>query len=90
VGRFELDVVARRGPLVVAVEVRTRSARSFERALESIDGRKRARLLQAVDRLWRDHLKHNPGVERIRIDVAAVTFEGRAARIEYIEGAVTG
>lgn len=89
-GRYELDVVARRGPLVVAVEVRTRSARSYERALESIDGRKRARLLHAVDRLWRDHLADKPGVERVRIDVAAVTFEEGAARIEYVEGAVTG
>jgi putative endonuclease len=90
IGSFEIDVVARRGELVVAVEVRTRGARSFERALESIGRAKQRRMLAAADRLWRDHLADTPGVERLRIDVAAVTFEGGETRVEYFESAVTG
>jgi hypothetical protein len=28
-------------------------------------------------------------VQRVRIDVASVTFEGDGARVEYVEGAIT-
>ena len=90
VGGYELDVVARRDSLVVAVEVRTRGAGSYERAFESIGPRKRARLLRAVDLLWHAHLARSLGVEQDRIDAAAVTFEGGATYVEYVEGAVTG
>jgi putative endonuclease len=89
VGTFEIDVVARREELVVAVEVRTRGARSFERGLESIGSAKQRRMLAAAERLWRDHLEDTPGVERLRIDVAAVTFEGGRTLVEYVESAVT-
>ncbi len=88
VGSYEIDVVARRGPLVVAVEVRTRGARSFERALESIGRAKQRRMLAAADRLWREHFASTPDVDRLRIDVAAVTFEGGETRVEYVESAL--
>jgi putative endonuclease len=90
IGAFEIDVVARRGPLVVAVEVRTRGPRSFERPLQSIGRAKQRRLLAAADRLWRDHLAATPDVERLRIDVAAVTFADGRTLVEYVESAVTG
>ena len=89
-GRLEIDVLARRGALVVAVEVRTRGPRAFEGALQSIGSAKRARLLAAVEHLWRTHLARMPGVERVRIDVAAVSFEPGRTRVEYIEGALAG
>ena len=54
VGSFEIDVVARRDDLVVAVEVRTRGARSFEGPLESIGPAKQRRMVAAAERLWRD------------------------------------
>ncbi|MBV9950199.1 MAG: YraN family protein [Myxococcales bacterium] len=88
-GRLELDVVARRGPLVAAVEVRTRGPRSFEGALESLSFTKRLRLTRAVERLWERRLASMRDVERIRIDVAAVTFDGAETRVEYIEGALS-
>jgi putative endonuclease len=90
IGPFEIDVVARRGPLVVAVEVRTRGPRSFERALESIGRTKQRRMLAAADRLWRDHLASTPDIERVRIDVASVTFADGRTDVEYVEAAVTG
>jgi putative endonuclease len=86
-GPLELDLVARRQSLVVVTEVRTRSDRSFERAFESISPAKRARVVRAVDRLWRDRLAADPSIERIRIDAAAVTFDRGQTSIEYIEGA---
>jgi putative endonuclease len=90
VGSFEIDVVARRDDVVVAVEVRTRGARSFEGALESIGRAKQRRMMAAAERLWRDHLADAPDISRLRIDVASVTFRDGQTFVEYFEGAVTG
>jgi putative endonuclease len=87
-GPLELDIIARKGPLVVVVEVRTRGAGSLQGPFESIDGVKRARLKRAVARLWRETLRELKGVERVRIDAAAVRFEDGATTVEYVEGAI--
>jgi putative endonuclease len=87
-GSLELDLVARQGALVVVVEVRTRGRTALESAFGSIGPRKRARLLRAVGRLWRQRLERMAGVERVRIDAAAVTFDGGRTSIEYVEAAI--
>jgi putative endonuclease len=89
-GSFEIDVVARREDLVVAVEVRTRGAGSFEGPLESIGRAKQRRMVAAAERLWIDHLANALDVSRLRIDVASVTFREGQTFVEYFEGAVTG
>jgi putative endonuclease len=89
VGPLELDVVARRGPLVVVVEVRARRAGAMVGPFESIGHEKRARLLRAARGLW-DRKLDRRGVERLRIDVAAVRFERGTTKVEYVEGAVSG
>jgi putative endonuclease len=88
VGAYEIDVVARRGPLAVAAEVRTRGATSFVGPFASVGWRKRRTLRFAVDRLWRRSLSRMCGVERVRIDVAAVTFRGRETLVDYAEDAL--
>ena len=90
VGHLELDVVARRGELLVVVEVRTRGGGSLQGPFESIAAAKRARLARAVDRLWREKLASMSSIERVRIDAAAVTFDGGQTRIEYVSGAISG
>jgi putative endonuclease len=87
-GPLELDIIARRGPLVVVVEVRTRGPRSLESALESIGPVKRMHLKRAVARLWRERLHRVAGVERVRVDAAAVRFAGGETWVEYVEGAI--
>ncbi|HEX8790684.1 MAG TPA: YraN family protein [Polyangiaceae bacterium] len=87
-GALELDVVARRGPLVVVVEVRTRRKGSMQRAFESVTYTKRLRLKRAVRRLWREQLVKMRDVQRVRIDAAAVTFEDGQTKVEYVEGAI--
>jgi putative endonuclease len=89
-GKLELDVVAQRSGLVVIVEVRTRGAGSFQAPFESITPSKRARVVRAVERLWRARLAAMPTVERVRIDAAAVTFDGGQTRVEYVAGAISG
>lgn len=87
-GALELDIVARKGALVVVVEVRTRGAGAWVGALESVTWTKRLRLRQATRRLWHTRLAKMPSIERVRIDVAAVSFVGPKTCVEYIAGAV--
>lgn len=87
-GALELDIVARKGPLVVVVEVRTRGAGAWVGALESVTWAKRQRLRRATGRLWRTRLAGIRSLERVRIDVAAVSFVGSKTCVEYIAGAV--
>jgi putative endonuclease len=89
-GALEVDLVARKEALAVVVEVRTRGPGSYQRALESITPKKRATILRAAERLWRERLAKIDGIERLRIDVAAVTLTPDDTHVEYIEGAITG
>jgi putative endonuclease len=88
-GALEIDLVARLGPLVAVVEVRSRGTSSYQRALASITPKKRATLLRAAERLWRERISKMADVERLRIDVAAVSFARGETHVEYIEGALT-
>jgi putative endonuclease len=88
-GHLELDVVARQGPLLVVAEVRTRGRGSYVGPFESVTPLKRARVLTAVDRLWRRRSSWMQGVQRVRIDVAAVSFVGRETHVEYAPAAIT-
>jgi putative endonuclease len=89
-GPLELDVVAQKGNVVAVVEVRTRGPGSLAGPFESVTGTKRARLKRAVRRLWRERLAAMKDVQRVRIDVAAVTFDGGQTRVEYVEDALGG
>lgn len=89
VSREELDIVARDGDLILIVEVRTRGAGAFQRAFESIGASKRKHIVGAATALWTTRLSKMPGVERVRFDVASVTFDGDKAEVEYIKGAFT-
>ncbi len=88
VGRLEIDLVLRDGPVIVLVEVRTRGPGAWAGALASIDARKRARLRAAGERLWRERFARDATIERVRFDVAAVELlpDGRA-NIEHIKAA---
>jgi putative endonuclease len=67
----EIDLVVVKAGLYVFVEVRSRTGVERGHALETIDGRKRARVLRAA-RMFIDEEK--PQAEAFRFDVIAVTF----------------
>jgi len=73
-GRLEVDIVARRGPIIAVVEVRTRGARAWTSGFGSVDWKKRRRVRRAGERLWQRRYKHDSTVERMRFDVASVTW----------------
>lgn len=90
VGALELDVVGRRGSLVVVVEVRARRPGALVGPFASIGRTKRERLVRAARGLWVRCFARDPGVQRLRIDAAAVAFEGSRTTIDYAEGAISG
>ena len=90
IGALELDLVAKKGDLVVVVEVRARGPGSFEKPLASVSRTKRRTLLRGVRALWKGRIAKMPEVKRIRIDVAAVNrAEDGTLSIEWIAGAFT-
>jgi putative endonuclease len=90
IGSLEIDIVAKKGDLVVIVEVRARGPGSFEKPLASLSRTKRLALLRASRGLWRGRLARMPEVRRVRIDLAAVARdEVGDVSIEWIAGALT-
>jgi putative endonuclease len=86
-GPLELDVVARLGPLVVVVEVRTRGNGAWTSALGSLDELKRARIRRAGERLWRQRFARDPSVQRLRFDAAVVLRTSGNVQVEYVPAA---
>lgn len=77
--RGEIDVVARRGRLVVVCEVKARTSDSHGTALEAVGPTKQAR----VRRTTLDWMESTGVSGTLRFDVAAVTPGG----VEVVEGA---
>ena len=86
-GHLELDIVARENDTVVVVEVRTRGASAWQTGMESVARTKAKRVRTAGERLWRQRFLRDPSVNRMRFDVAVVTFDAEGtASIEYARG----
>lgn len=83
-GRLEIDIIARRGALIVFCEVRARTHDRFVAPAATIDHRKVARLRRAAGQ-WLKQTR--PGPVDVRLDAAAVVFDTPAGRVEYYEGA---
>ena len=82
VGRLELDVIAKRGMLLVFVEVRTRTSDLYGAAAETIDRAKQQRIRRAAAG-W---VKANPAHRRCkrRFDAAGVLLKrGAEPVVDY-------
>jgi putative endonuclease len=84
VGRLEIDLIARRGELLVFCEVRARSSRALLEPIETIDLRKRARIRQAA-LLWLSAT--DASYSELRFDAASVVFDARGPELTYYEDA---
>ncbi len=85
----ELDLVARQGGVLVFVEVKARTSRSFGLPEESLTATKQAHLIASAQH----YLAVNDLLEADwRIDVVAIEFGpgGTTTRLEIIENAVRG
>ena len=80
----ELDIVARDGPTIVFVEVKTRDGRLFGGGAEAVTGLKRRRIVQlALDYLMRHRLSECP----CRFDVVSIQLEAGRPVIEIYRNA---
>ncbi len=81
----EIDLVMEDGDTLVFVEVRYRASSRYGSAAESIDARKRARIVRAA----REYVARHRGAEdrACRFDVVAVDGDGDALRADWIAGA---
>jgi len=87
VNYLEIDLLVQDGRTLVLVEVRTRRRESWTSAFGSVDGWKRTRLRRAAERLWRRQYQFHPEFDRVRCDVAAVSWENGVPRVEYVRAA---
>lgn len=83
-GRVEIDLVARRGPLVAFVEVKTRRGEAFGSPLEAVGWVKQRELHRAA-RAWVDRFGRLGDV--YRFDVIGVTATPCRTKIEHVEDA---
>jgi putative endonuclease len=89
VGRDEIDLLVQHGDVVAIVEVRLRGATAFEGPLASVDAKKRARLVRAAERLWRERWRTDPSAPRLRFDVVGVRIDESGTHVEHVPGAFT-
>lgn len=69
----EIDLVARRGRLVIVVEVKTRQSLSAGEGWEAVDARKRARLIALGD----EYVTRHPRARlQLRYDVVSLFWNG--------------
>jgi putative endonuclease len=84
-GGVEIDLVARRGRLVVFVEVKARRGDGFGGALGAVDQRKQARLVTGAQ-AWLRGRRH--AFTRARFDIVAWQVDPEGAwQIHHVEGA---
>lgn len=83
-GRLEIDIIARRGPLLVFCEVRGRKHDRFVAPAATVGARKIAHLRRAAYQWLR---ANRPGEVDVRFDVAAVVFDRPGGRLIYYDGA---
>ncbi|MBI1732219.1 MAG: YraN family protein [Gammaproteobacteria bacterium] len=81
----EIDLVMSDGAIIVFVEVRARSDADFMHPAESINARKRRRLIHAGTRYLQD--AGNLHSARARFDVICITGAPGTGRIEWIRNA---
>ncbi|HLC39090.1 MAG TPA: YraN family protein [Patescibacteria group bacterium] len=78
----ELDLIAKEGGVVVFVEVKTRTSRSFGLPQESVNFKKQNKIVRvALQYLQQHRLSHRTW----RIDVVAIVMNRRTHKVENIE-----
>jgi putative endonuclease len=83
-GRSEIDLIARKGPLVAFVEVKTRRGNGFGSPLEAVGWAKR-REIGRVAHAWMDRRGRHGDV--YRFDVIGVTVTPCRTIVEQVENA---
>lgn len=81
----EIDIICRRGALMVFVEVRSKTNDRFGSPEESINRTKISRIRKTAMDYLRKNLEGKP--IKMRFDLIAVNFKDHQGKINHIEGA---
>jgi len=82
----ELDLVCRDERTLVIVEVRARSGRSLASAVESVDGKKRAKIINATRHLLMRHPQW--AEDAVRFDVISIDgIDSTTPRLRWLKDA---
>lgn len=84
-GRLEIDIIARRGGLLVFCEVRARSSDRLMTPAQSVEGVKAKRFRRAAAVYL---ASARPRPREVRLDVASVVFDVPEGRLDYFEAAL--
>jgi len=80
----EIDVIARRGSLLVFCEVKARNSTRWGIPAEAVDGPKQGRIKRTAGAWLREN---RPGRVTIRFDVVSVTLDAGHRRLEHLPDA---
>jgi putative endonuclease len=83
-GRFEVDLIVERGPMLVFVEVKRRAGSAWERAAAALGAAQRRRLAMAA-RAYAERREGGP--RELRFDVITVDEDVRRLVIEHFPDA---
>jgi putative endonuclease len=84
IGRVEVDLIARRGPLVVFCEVKTRHTDEWGQPSEAVGHAKQARMRRfAAQWLTQEH----PGRVTVRFDVVSVIVRNGRLELTHVQDA---
>ena len=84
VGHLEIDIIARKGSLLVFCEVRSRTDDTWMTPAQSLSSTKLERLRRAAMQ-WL--VSTQPSAVEVRFDVASVVYDVPQGRIDYFEDA---
>ena len=82
-GHGEIDLIAKRGKLLVFVEVKTRQTLTAGEGFESVDGRKQKQLIDLASR----YLMRNRHEGEIRYDVLSLFWNGLYFQVRHFPNA---
>ena len=85
IGRHEIDLIVRKGPVVAFVEVKTRRSAVFGSPLEAVTWAKHRDIVK-VAQGWMD--RHGGPTDEFRFDVIGITVTSAGrANVEHVEDA---
>ncbi len=89
VGRGELDLIARRGPVLAFVEVKARCSGACGAPEDAVNGRKRHQVGRLAEIWLASHTRALHGITDIRFDIIAVDARTSPVVLRHIPAAFT-
>lgn len=81
--RYEVDIIAQRGDDIVFVEVKSRSTDVFGAPENSVDFKKRQKIIRSAD----VYIQKNNLHSEVRFDIISIVFKNHNYKLKHIEEA---